>query len=218
VRYSQLLIGGNKYYLTHGGKAKRVLSGALDSQLKLYVLSAGAVGVGFMAQPAVAEIVYTQVHHVIPVSPDFQYIDLNGDGVPDVAFLHYTYGLSYSQNSVINVDAHKNAVVGIDKRYAEPLEEGAVIGTSADFKGGFRSMAHNRVLDAARKNYRLGPWNDVQNRYLGVSFKIGDETHYGWIRMSVIDPSFPLEVLITGYARTKPCPTNRFARDRLLTM
>jgi hypothetical protein len=183
------------------------ISEGLDSQLKLYVLSAGAVSVSLMAlaHPAAGEIVYTQVHHVLPVSPDFQYVDLNGDGVPDVAFLHYTYGLSYSQNSVINVDAHKNAVIGIDKRYAEPLEEGAVIGTSADFKGGVRSMAHNRVLDAAHKNYRLGPWNDVQNRYLGVSFKIGDETHYGWIRMSVIDPSFPLEVVITGYAyETEP--------------
>jgi hypothetical protein len=187
---------------THRGKARKTLSRALDSQLKLYVLSAGAAGASLMAfvQPAAAEVVYTQVHRVIPISPDFQYIDINGDGVPDVAFLHYTYGLSYSQNSVIRIDAHKNAVVGINTRYAEPLVEGSVIGASADFKGGVRSMAHNLVLDAARKSYKLGPWNDVQNRYLGVSFKIGSETHYGWIRMSVSDPIFPFNVLITGYA------------------
>jgi hypothetical protein len=193
--------------MDHAVPSVKQTSVALDSQLKLYVLSAGAVSVSLMAlaQPAAADIVYTQVHHVIPISPDFQYIDINGDGVPDFAFLHYTYGLSYSQNSVISIDAHKNAVVGIDKRYAEPLSEGAVIGASADFKGGVRSMAHNLVLDVARKSYKLGPWNNVQNRYLGVSFKIGSETHYGWIRMSVSDPIFPFKVLITGYAyETEP--------------
>jgi hypothetical protein len=45
-----------------------------------------------------------------------------------------------------------------------------------------------------------GPWNNVQNQYLGVSFKVGTETHYGWIRMSVSDPVGPMKVLITGYA------------------
>jgi hypothetical protein len=45
-----------------------------------------------------------------------------------------------------------------------------------------------------------GPWNNVQNQYLGVSFKVGSETHYGWIRISVSDPVGPMKVLITGYA------------------
>ena len=103
--------------MDHAVRSVKQTSVALDSQLKLYVLSAGAVSVSLMAlaQPAAADIVYTQVHHVIPISPDFQYIDINGDGVPDFAFLHYTYGLSYSQNSVISIDAHKHAVVGIEE-------------------------------------------------------------------------------------------------------
>jgi hypothetical protein len=61
-------------------------------------------------------------------------------------------------------------------------------------------MAGSRVLGYARRRYTAGPWNNVQDHYLGVSFKIGTETHYGWVRMSVSDPRAPLKVLISGYA------------------
>jgi hypothetical protein len=184
------------------GRSAKELSQSLDHRLKIYAIAAGAVGAGFLAsaQPAEAEIVYTQAHYELPISPDFQFVDLNGDGVPDVAFLHYTYGLSNSFNNTIKVDARKNGVVAIDVRYADPLPKGAIIGTSANFEGGIRSMARSHVIGYSRHRYTAGPWGDVANRYVGVSFEIGGETHYGWIRMTVIDHKSPLRVLITGYA------------------
>ncbi|HEY1658657.1 MAG TPA: hypothetical protein VGG14_09955 [Candidatus Sulfotelmatobacter sp.] len=131
-----------------------------------------------------------------------QYVDINGDGVPDVAFLHFTsQPLSNSFYNTLRVYArNNNGVIGIDENYAEPLVEGAVIGTSARFKGGRRLMARSNYVGYCCHRYLFGPWNNVQNRYLGVSFKAGTETHYGWIRMSVSDPKWPMKVLITGYA------------------
>lgn len=184
------------------GKSAKEISKTLDLRLKNYALSAGAVGVSLMAlaQPAAAEVIYTQVRDIVPLSFYAEDIDINGDGVPDVAFFHYTYGLSNSQNGVIEIDARKNAVVGVDIRYAEPLSDGAVIGASAHLKGGTLKMAHYQVLDVARRHYQSGPWNNVQNRYLGIAFKIGNDTHYGWIRVSVSDKTIGLKVLVTGYA------------------
>jgi len=116
---------------------------ALDSKLRLYAIAAGAAGVSVLAlgRSAAAEIIYTPAHRALPLSGDFQFLDINGDGVPDLAFLHYTYGLSNSFNNVIRVDARNNGVEGIDIRYAEPLSAGATIGQSANFKGGIRSRS-----------------------------------------------------------------------------
>jgi hypothetical protein len=152
-----------------------------------------------LAQPSAAEIVYTQVHRALPISRNYQYLDINGDGVPDVAFLHYTYGLSNSINNAIVVDAHKNGVIPIGERYAQALSAGATIGPSANFRGGSLRMAHSVFHRYIYRHYATGPWNNVQGRYLGVSFKIAAETHYGWVRMSVSDPR-NLMVLISGYA------------------
>jgi hypothetical protein len=186
-----------------GGKAKKELSTVLDSHLKLYVLSAGAVGVSLMAlaQPAAAEIVYTQVHHILPLSPYAEYFDINGDGVPDLAFWHFTnQPTSNDFYNTIQVDVGKNEVMDIGVYYAKPLADGAIIGASQHFRNRLNFMAQSSYVGYCCHRYLHGPWNNVENHYLGVSFKIGAETHYGWIRMSVSDPHWPLTVLITGYA------------------
>jgi hypothetical protein len=43
----------------------------------------------------------------------------------------------------------------------------------------------------------IGPWQNVTDRFLGLSFKINGETHFGWARMSV---SATRQVTVTGYA------------------
>jgi hypothetical protein len=45
-----------------------------------------------------------------------------------------------------------------------------------------------------------GPWANVQNRYLGVTFQMDGATHYGWIRLTVGSARRPLTATITGYA------------------
>ena len=41
------------------------LSESIHQQLSMYALAASAAGVGMLAQPAEAKIVYTPVHHVV---------------------------------------------------------------------------------------------------------------------------------------------------------
>jgi hypothetical protein len=45
-----------------------------------------------------------------------------------------------------------------------------------------------------------GPWADVQNRYLGLKFKIKGESHYGWARLNVQLNGGPITGTLTGYA------------------
>jgi len=46
-----------------------------------------------------------------------------------------------------------------------------------------------------------GAWLNVRNRYVGVSFVLAGQTHYGWIRVSVsVHFSSGVRALVTGYA------------------
>lgn len=56
--------------------------------------------------------------------------------------------------------------------------------------------------------FRAGSWLDVSRRYLGLQFKIGNETHYGWARMNVhfkVTSQLIVKATLTGYAyETEP--------------
>ncbi len=46
-----------------------------------------------------------------------------------------------------------------------------------------------------------GKWINVTNRYLGLKFKIGRKTHYGWTRLNVHLPgNYLVDATLTGYA------------------
>lgn len=187
-----------------GGTAKR-LPQFLESQLKSYAIVAGASAVSLMAlsQTAEAEIVYTPAHTTLPISRNYQYIDINGDGVPDFAFLHYTDGLSNWTQDALRIDVFKGGVMTLPGRSAAVLPKGAIIGASGNFATASHSMANSVSFGypSSRSHCTYGPWSNVRNRYLGVSFSLDGETHYGWFRLDVADHTRgPMRVLVTGYA------------------
>jgi hypothetical protein len=53
-----------------------------------------------------------------------------------------------------------------------------------------------------RPYHTLGNWINVKNRYLGLSFTIHGEGHYGWARFSVQVAKRPFKLIatLTGYA------------------
>jgi hypothetical protein len=65
-------------------QASSKVSPSLNRHLDRYVIAATAAGVSWLAlaQPANAEIVYTQVNQVIPSDTTFN-LDLNHDGIVD---------------------------------------------------------------------------------------------------------------------------------------
>jgi|CZKK01.1.fsa_nt_gi hypothetical protein len=190
---------------TRWGRSAKKLSQPLDHRLKVYAIAAGAAGVSLIAlsQAAEAEIVYTPAHANLPISRNYQYIDINGDGVPDFAFLHYTNGLSNWVEDALRIDVFKGGVITLPGGSAAVLPKGAIIGASGNFATGSHSMAASVSFGypSSRVHRTYGPWSNVRNRYVGVSFTLDGETHYGWFRLDVTDRNrSPMRVLVTGYA------------------
>ena len=118
------------------------LSESIQKRLNMYVLVAGAAGVGMlaMAQPAAAKIVYTPANINLgfdQVTP----LDLNHDGITDLSF-YAVYGDSSSggENSLFARPAgqRQNAIVGYVRGhsdFASALRPGARVGKARAFVG-----------------------------------------------------------------------------------
>jgi hypothetical protein len=175
------------------------LNGKLDKMLAAYIAAGSAAGVGLLAlaQPAEAEIVYTPTYTRIHDGNPDTLLDLNNDGIADFVFSHYSSSVRWLE---VDGETKSNGILQGQQEqqgWAADLFQGIVIGPKRRF-GGPELMAetYNGVL--------LGDWNHVQNRYLGLRFKIDGETHYGWARITVRGDGGH-DAIITGYAyETEP--------------
>ena len=181
----------------------RNLPSSLNQQLHTYALAASAAGVAVLAlTPAAnAEIVYTATN--VHFSLGTANIDFNHDGVNDARIIAYSYAYHNRFGTVSLGMPVGNGFVGHPVAVSA-LSSGAVIGPTAHFAGGDAGiLARNRsfVYGYFRKGSE-GNWRNVNNRYLGVKFQIGGQTHYGWVRMSinVISTYGAYDLNITGFA------------------
>jgi hypothetical protein len=153
------------------------LSKSICHQLNTYALAASAAGVGMLAQPAEAKIVYTPVHHIIGRNERYK-VDLNHDKIADLTLVN-TYGCNndYCVDALSALPASGNGVEGkFGLAYAVLL--GVKVGPKQPFTG--------QVMALSSSSFgTFGQWFNVSNRYLGVRFEIQGKTHYGWLRMSV---------------------------------
>jgi hypothetical protein len=197
------------------------LSQPLNRGLSTYALAAGAFGVSVLAlaPPADAEIVYTQIHQAIGRSQNYA-IDLNHDGITDftienLALVGGTSG--YSARRVEVLPAAGNAVDVNPQTYrdylAAALSPGAQIGPSQPVK--FRPEIMAQVFKVYGETYYyFGSWLNVSNRYLGLRFKIDDEWHYGWARLTVqSNLRLRIVAVLTGYAYETEANTSITAGD-----
>lgn len=184
------------------------LSRRLQSQLNMYAVAASAAGVGALAlaQPAAAEVMYTPAHQVIGANGVFN-LDLNHDGNVDFLIQQWNYRFFSSSNQLLADPAVGNGVMG-KKYFASALASGASIGPNQPFiAGGSNGELMLAVGHSTTGGTSLvyGYWANVRNRYLGLKFQIGGETHFGWARLSVQRQQFHFTALLTGYAyETKP--------------
>jgi hypothetical protein len=188
------------------------LSDFLHHQLNSYVLAASAAGVSLLAltPPAEAKVVYTKTHQDIGTNGIYE-LDLNHDGIVD--FLLQQFGTSsLNSNRLLADEALGNAVLGSLNRsnsrksirhYAAALKPGARIGPRQHFvKGGNNgeTMAWIWVDPDIGQYHTYGKWIDLNNRYLGLKFKINGSIHYGWARLSVHNAGTKITATLTGYA------------------
>ena len=186
----------------------RESSGSIDHRLKLYSAVALAAGVSVLAlaQPAESEVVITRKQIPIPASEygvgTFVPISLANNGVVDFSF--YLFSFAYRFGSMLlwapNTPAGNNMMMKSEP-YASCLARGAKIGPSAQFSSNGGPRIEHSFASSFRQTLR-GNWGgDPKNKYLGVRFQMDGETHYGWIRLTVISGNNgPISATITAYA------------------
>jgi len=195
-----------KQRLGSGNRTAQQLSESLHRQLNSYAFAATAAGVGMLAlaQPAEAKIVYTSTHVVIsPYGVHLYDLDLNHDGKTDFVLQTKFY-------STTDQSAGTQRLIASGGRGNNPVKSG---GFAAALRKGKRIGPHHNFQSrgvmgsdwgsaGASTSIKRGPWVNVNNRYLGLKFKIKGKIHYGWARLSVEAQRgyFYLEATLTGYA------------------
>jgi hypothetical protein len=175
-------------------RQKATINSSFDKNLAAYMLAAGAAGVSLLAaQTAEAKIVYTPANIAIG-SRSAVPLDLTNDGVADFVISNWQYD-QINHLSII----HRQPSNGVISEVQAPgpaadLPLGVKIGPNRFFEG-VGSMA-TFGSQSGIIFFSDGPWKDAHNRYLGLKFAIGGETHYGWARMTVTRSA----VTLTGYA------------------
>jgi hypothetical protein len=187
-------------------KTSADLSEPIHRQLNMYVVAAGAAGVGVLAltQSAEAKIIYTPIHHVIHPNSSYK-LDLNHDGRTDFTLLNSTSWSDIQFNDLgLKSSSGDNGAIGCSTsggwRFDSALKTGARIGGGARFLS--RREGWLLVSSGFKGNTTspFGPWYNVRNRYLGLRFSIEGKTHYGWARLSVTRANRTITALLTGYA------------------
>lgn len=151
----------------------------LKKRLKQYGSMAAALTA---TQAANATIIYTDE------APDFNggvgsqyFLDLNNDATDDFRIWH-----NGSSNLYISPLTSQNNVLGSGgATFAYPfaLSSGAIISSGAGtffnngYAGGFQSLNYGSCS--------FGNWCGVTDRYIGLQFNVGGNTHYGWVRLDV---------------------------------
>jgi hypothetical protein len=173
------------------------LSESIVQQLNMYALTASAAGVGMLAlaQPSEARIVYTPAN--VRVNGTLA-LDLNHDGVADYTINTRNFNVYYWELWAWPFQGGNQVRAS---NYAAALPLGVRLGAKGAWRTGTAEMLINWFFSSnSSKTSHLGPWFDVQRRYLGLKFLIDGHFHYGWARLNVKAGAHGIEAVLTGYA------------------
>jgi hypothetical protein len=159
----------------------------LHSRISKYTAVAGAV---VSAAGAQAQVVYTDVNpdysHDAPQNNGFAAypLDLNNDQTIDfvVASRDTVTPNSHVRLTFAAPYGAGNAVAGETPSaydYALALDINTMVDSTLNWIAATNTMAYN--VDSA--NPYNENWNGVTDKYLGLQFVVGGNTHYGWARL-----------------------------------
>lgn len=172
---------------------------ALEKRLVKYALVAGA---GLLAAPAAqAGVIYTPADVWIALSQNNPYnLNIDNAGPPEFRF-NVTHGSNWGALWVSPLGAG-GGVLGYALFYgyllkASALAPSAWIGPYA--QGAW--LTGQVKMGSQFNGLQYGQWTNVADRYLGLRFQIGGNTHYGWARLDVsVDAQAYYTAHLTGYA------------------
>ncbi len=180
------------------------LSPVIHKRLSAYAVAAGAAGVGALAltPPSEAEVVYTPPDHVIVINHGHSY-----NLAPQSRWNHrfYVTGKIVRRNFHL---LHGSFHPPRSWKWGSRLPDGAgrPMGCRAQSRCGHWPLSvlprknHGRDCGFCGFHLLRRSWLNVKNRYLGLSFQINGETHYGWARLNVQSAGHTLTAVLTGYA------------------
>jgi len=189
----------------------------LERRLESYALAASAAGVSLLAlaRPVEAKIVYTPAHQIVG-KKSYLYVDLNHDGIWDFIIINSAFSAYHTSVNFIGAKGNDVGYAGVKGAFHSPdtflalaLKRGMRIsGTERFYSRGDMAgqCAHNTNMSSfpcsSRANNTAGYWVNVTDRYLGLSFTIHGNIHYGWARLNVrvSKSKFTVTGTLTGYA------------------
>jgi hypothetical protein len=127
-------------------------------------------------QAAQAGIIYTSTNITFTSKvgqPDMVFFDVNHDGINDFVLSDFIQGFTGAL-------LYASGLNGNRVQISPPLSAGAPIGPSGLFSP-VEFLAHNYAGIT-------GPWADVTDHYLGLSFNFNGHPYFGWAELTVAAP------------------------------
>jgi hypothetical protein len=173
---------------------------SLEKRLSAYALAAAAagIGIGVAAPSAEARVVYVSADKVVANNGGL-YISL--DHIPTWRVLDL-FRAGYQ--SLTMKPLHGGGVM-FAGGYAQALGSGASIGPNGAFQSSPVRIERAFFLSDSSYARGYGPWTNVTDRYLGLSYVVNGQTHYGWARFNValsgdLSTGAVITATFTGYA------------------
>ncbi len=162
---------------------KKNFTESLDSMLLKYSIAASAVILG--AKDANAQVVVTNAHDAIVNSSTTPFA-IKFNGINTTITIKFASTPAYKNIFVSaassGVSFRANSKLGAEN-YIKALPSNTAI--SAGNIDLHKRMTNSSRNELAQNSNSGTQWNGVSNKFMGVRFKLGSKTYYGWVYMSV---------------------------------
>jgi PEP-CTERM motif len=142
-----------------------------------YSIAASAAAFAATNQ-ADATVVYSGLQNISIGTGFSQQIDLNGDSQNDAKFTNYVFGGGPYQGGTVDFFPGKFVGFTSGNAYITALTAGSTINSGTLGPSFFGSMAYG----ASNPNAQF---NNVTDKYVGLSFPAGANLFYGWVRVDI---------------------------------